>query len=125
MRNVRFAAATVIAWFAVCTAASAATPHTVVPGDTLWSIATANGVSPDEVLLTGTALKLPSGVAGTQAVASGVQPVHVPVASPSPTPSRLTSSEISSIAASNGVPASLASAIGWQESGFNNGVVSS
>jgi soluble lytic murein transglycosylase-like protein len=37
----------------------------------------------------------------------------------------VSSSEVSSIAAANGVPPSLANAIGWQESGLNNDVVSS
>ena len=40
-------------------------------------------------------------------------------------PGRTTSGQIASVAAANGVPPSLASAIGWQESGFNNGAVSS
>jgi soluble lytic murein transglycosylase-like protein len=37
----------------------------------------------------------------------------------------VTSSDIAAVASRNGVPASLASAIAWQESGFNNGMVSS
>jgi soluble lytic murein transglycosylase-like protein len=37
----------------------------------------------------------------------------------------VSSSTIAQIAAAHGVPASLASAIGWQESGFNNDMVSS
>jgi soluble lytic murein transglycosylase-like protein len=37
----------------------------------------------------------------------------------------VTSSEVGQIAASHGVPSSLASAIAWQESGFNNAMVSS
>jgi N-acetylmuramoyl-L-alanine amidase len=205
MRIVRFAASTAIAWLVICAAAAASVPHTVEPGETLWSIAAANGMSPSTVaaangispdthvvlgstiqippaggtpvaaatpsvsvsaaptplgahivqpgetlsgiaaragvsmhelawmngvsteglLLSGTALKLPSGAPGAQAVPSGVTPSHVPVAAPTPTPSQLTSSQIGAIAAANGVPASLASAIGWQESGFNNGMVSS
>jgi N-acetylmuramoyl-L-alanine amidase len=91
----------------------------VLPGETLSGIAASagvsvrelalmNGLTPDGVLVSGTALKLSS----------------VPVASPNPTPARVTSSEIGSVAASNGVPASLAAAIGWQESGFNNATVS-
>jgi len=40
-------------------------------------------------------------------------------------PGRVTSGQIASIAAANGVPPSLASAIAWQESGFNNAAVSS
>ena len=186
MRNVRFAASTLIVWLVLGGAASASTPHTVQAGETLWSIAGANGMSasalaaanglpadahvvlgetiqipapgagaaaapsfpsapsqlgahtvlpgetlsgiaasagvsvgelasmnglsPDGVLVSGTALKLPS----TQAT----------VASPDPTPARVTSTDIASVAASNGVPASLAAAIGWQESGFNNAMVS-
>ncbi|MGX6449470.1 lytic transglycosylase domain-containing protein, partial [Patulibacter sp. S7RM1-6] len=38
---------------------------------------------------------------------------------------RVTASDVGSVAAQNGVPASLARAIAWQESGFNNGAVSS
>jgi soluble lytic murein transglycosylase-like protein len=38
---------------------------------------------------------------------------------------RLDSGTIGQIAAAEGVPPSLASAIAWQESGFNNGLVSS
>ncbi len=37
----------------------------------------------------------------------------------------MSGSEIGSVAASNGVPSSLAQAIGWQESGWNNDQVSS
>jgi soluble lytic murein transglycosylase-like protein len=47
------------------------------------------------------------------------------VASPEPTPSRVSAADIASVASRNGVPASLASAIAWQESGFNNAMVSS
>jgi soluble lytic murein transglycosylase-like protein len=36
----------------------------------------------------------------------------------------VSASEVGSIANANGVPASLAQAIGWQESGFNNDLVS-
>jgi LysM repeat protein len=199
MRNVRFAASTVIAWLVLGGAASASTPHTVESGETLWSIASANGMSasalaaanglpadahvvlggtiqipatgpgtaaapsaatapvplgahtvlpgetlsgiaaragvsvrelasvnglsPDGVLVSGTALNLPSGGSAGQ-VAPAAPPTSVPVASPNPTPVRVTSTEIGSVAASNGVPASLAAAIGWQESGFNNATVS-
>ena len=209
MRTLRFAVSAAIASLACCASASAATPHTVQPGETLWSIATAtgmspstvaaanglspdshvvlgatiqipsgtpasgttaapepvgdesgagpapaplgghtvlpgetlsgiaasagvsvrelawmNGVNPDGVLVAGTALKLPSGAPGAQAAPAPVAPSQVPVASPNPTAGRVTSSDVGSIAASSGVPASLAAAIGWQESGFNNAAVS-
>src|SRR6516164_3056198 len=62
--------------------------------------------------------------------AASTQPVGAvaegsPTDPPYPTPERVTSSEVGSIAAANGVPASLAAAIAWQESGFNNDLVSS
>ena len=109
--------------------------HTVLPGETLSGIAARagvsvrelawmNGVNPDGVLVSGTALKLPSGASGTQAAPPAVTPTYVPPASPNPTPDRVTSTDVGSIAAGNGVPASLAAAIGWQESGFNNAMVS-
>jgi LysM repeat protein len=121
------------------TGASAGAPpmgaYAVRPGDTLTSIASRsgvpmvavanmNGVDPDQPLLIGTVLKLPT---GAQITTSGPAPTNtvVPNAAPYPTAERVSSSTISEIAAANGVPSSLASAIGWQESGFNNDLVSS
>ncbi|HEY7629922.1 MAG TPA: LysM peptidoglycan-binding domain-containing protein [Thermoleophilaceae bacterium] len=110
--------------------------YTVQPGDTLSAIAgrsglpmiavaNMNGVDPAQPLLIGTVLKLPT---GTQIPASSsvesANPV-VPNAAPYPTAERVSSATIGEIAAEHGVPASLASAIGWQESGFNNDLVSS
>jgi LysM repeat protein len=108
--------------------------YTVQPGDTLTAIAGRSGVSvqqlawmngldPDQPLLYGTALKLPTGAPGAGS-ATG-PPQHVAQAAPYPTPARTSSTEISSIAAQHGVSGSLASAVAWQESGFNNGMVSS
>jgi N-acetylmuramoyl-L-alanine amidase len=204
MRNARFAVPFVTAWLLLGGAASASTPHTVAPGETLWSIAAADGLSPSALaaanglspdahvvsgttiqipaagvatatpapaaagpsaappplgahtvlpgetlsgiaaragvsvrelawmngldpngtLVSGTALKLPAGASGGQSAAPAAAPTYVPPTSPSPTPDRVTSTDIGSIAASNGVPPSLAAAIGWQESGFNNAQVS-
>ena len=110
--------------------------YTVRPGETLGGIAAAagvpveqiafmNGLDPKGVLLAGTVLKLPTG-AGTPAAASAPAPAAVVVAAaPNPTPEQVTSAQIAQIAAANGVPASMASAIAWQESGFNNDLVSS
>jgi soluble lytic murein transglycosylase-like protein len=101
-------------------------------------IAWMNGLSVSKPLLAGTPLKLPTGspLANREAVtthaiaipsdgAIAPKPRVIPPAAPYPTPTRTTSAAIGQIAAANGVPASLASAIGWQESGFNNGMVSS
>jgi LysM repeat protein len=109
--------------------------YTVKPGDTLSGIAAGagvpvealaamNGVSPDAHVISGTALKLPAG--SPQASAPQPAPTAIPQGSgPSPTPGRTNATEISQIASQNGVDGSLASAIAWQESGFNNAAVSS
>jgi soluble lytic murein transglycosylase-like protein len=111
--------------------------YTVRPGDTLSALAASsrvpaaqiaqmNGLSPDGPLLAGTVLKLPTGApapAGASAPAPTV--TRVPVASPEPTSGRVSSADIAAVASRNGVPSSLASAIAWQESGFNNAMVSS
>jgi LysM repeat protein len=52
-------------------------------------------------------------------------PASHPQATPQPTAERVSSGDIAEIAAENGVPASLAEAIAWQESGWNNDEVSS
>jgi N-acetylmuramoyl-L-alanine amidase len=109
--------------------------YTVRPGDTLSSIAARsgvpmiavanmNGVDPSSPLLIGTVLKLPTGAQISTSTPAPSNTV-VPNAPPYPTPERVSSSTISEIAAAHGVPASLAEAIGWQESGFNNDLVSS
>jgi soluble lytic murein transglycosylase-like protein len=108
--------------------------YTVEPGDTLTGIAARagvpadavaamNGLAPDAHVIAGTALKLPTGSAPTSAPQP--EPTRIPQSGPQPTPGRTNASEISQIAAQHGVSGSLASAIAWQESGFNNGAVSS
>jgi LysM repeat protein len=110
--------------------------YKVRPGDTLGDLARQTGVSvdamaamngldPSGVLLTGTVLKLPSG-APAPAHASEPAPTQtvVPTANPSPTAQSLGAADIQSIAAAHGVSPSLAAAIAWQESGFNNSMVS-
>jgi LysM repeat protein len=94
-------------------------------GVSLESMAAMNGLDPNGVLLAGTVLKLPSG-APAPAAASTPAPSNtvVPQASPEPTAQRVSAGDIQSIAALHGVSPSLAAAIAWQESGFNNGMVS-
>ena len=84
-----------------------------------------NGLDPDGLLLAGTVLKLPAG-APAPARASEPAPAAtvVPAAAPEPTPTRVGAADIQSVAAADGVSPSLAAAIAWQESGFNNGMVS-
>ena len=135
---------------AVATSASGGS-YVVQPGDTLTAIAARagmtidqlaalNGLDPNAFLLTGTALRL-SGASGSSgpvfvssdtssSSAASAQPVGAaaegsPTDPPYPTPERVTAPQVGSIAAANGVPSSLADAIAWQESGFNNDLVSS
>jgi N-acetylmuramoyl-L-alanine amidase len=111
--------------------------YTVRPGDTLSglaagarvslnAIAAMNGLDPNGILLAGTVIKLPTG-APAPARASQPAPTAtvVPQAAPAPTPTRLGAGDVQSVASQHGVSPSLATAIAWQESGFNNSMVSS
>jgi soluble lytic murein transglycosylase-like protein len=109
--------------------------YTVRWGDTLSGLALTAGVSPSQiaamngldpagVLLAGTVLKLPSGSPTPARSAEPAPTAVVANANPEPTSTRLDAGTVQSIAAEHGVPPSLAAAIGWQESGFNNGMVS-
>jgi len=111
--------------------------YVVRPGDTLTGLAAQsgvpvaqmaymNGLKPTAWLLIGTVIKLPSG-APAPANASAPLPATrvVPKADPIPTPGRLSAGRVGQLAAEHGAPASLAAAIAWQESGFNNAMVSS
>jgi soluble lytic murein transglycosylase-like protein len=111
--------------------------YIVRPGDTLSALAAQsrvpvaqmaymNGLRPTSHLIIGMVLKLPVGAptpAGAAAPAPAVR--VVPDADPVPTPARLGAEQIKALAAQHGAPASLAAAIAWQESGFNNAMVSS
>jgi N-acetylmuramoyl-L-alanine amidase len=110
--------------------------YTVRVGDTLSGLAAQagvsttvmaqmNGLDPDAFLLAGTVIKLPTGAAAPARSDEPAPATVVAKASPDPTPVRLDGGQVSSIAAQHGAPASLAAAIGWQESGFNNSMVSS
>ena len=126
---------------AATTPSSSAPPpagaYQVRPGDTFSSLAAragvraeqvagVNGLSVDQPLLAGTTIKLPPGSPPVQQQASApAQPENVPASGPAAAPGRVTSGQIQSVAGQYGVPGSLAAAIGWQESGFNNAMVSS
>jgi soluble lytic murein transglycosylase-like protein len=110
--------------------------YTVEPGDTMSGIAAASGISVDQLawmngldpsapLLIGTALKLPTGSPVAEAApAPAPAPQVVPETNPQPTPAELTAPEIGQVAAEHGVSPPLAAALAWQESGFQNNVVS-
>ncbi len=96
-----------------------------VAGVPVEQMAAMNGLDPSGVLVEGTVLKLPTGSpAPPQASEPAPEPV-VPAADPVPTDTTLDAGTVSSVASQHGVPGSLAAAIAWQESGFNNSMVSS
>ena len=109
--------------------------YTVRAGDTLGALAAGagvsladmaamNGLDPAGVLVEGTVIKLPSGApAPARATEPAPAPV-VPAADPLPTPATVGAADVQSVAAQYGVSPSLAAAIAWQESGFNNAMVS-
>jgi LysM repeat protein len=109
--------------------------YKVRPGDTLSGLAAAsrvaasqmaymNGLDPEAPLIAGTVIKLPTG-ASINATTPAPARTIVPQASPVATVGRLSALQVGSLAAQQGVPSSLASAIAWQESGFNNAMISS
>jgi LysM repeat protein len=117
---------------------SAGGGYTVQPGDTLSAIAArfgtsvdqlaaANGLDPAGILLAGASISLSGGPVSTSEPvvnsASGSPPASS--GGPNPTAEQVSASDVGSIAAQNGVSPSLAEAIGYQESGFNNDLVSS
>jgi soluble lytic murein transglycosylase-like protein len=68
-------------------------------------------------------IKLPTG-ASIQTTAPAPARTIVPQASPVASAGRLSAVQVGTLAAQQGVPGSLAAAIAWQESGFNNAMVS-
>jgi LysM repeat protein len=115
---------------------SSAGGYQVQPGDTLSAIAarygvsvnalaSLNGLSPSGVLLSGSTLHVGSASASAPATTEMVSTSPAAASGAQPTGQTVSSGEVGSIAAAEGVPPSLAEAIGYQESGFNNGMVSS
>ncbi len=117
---------------------SASGGYIVQPGDTLSAIAARsglsvdqlaadNGLDPNGVLVAGSTIALPGSSVSTASAAG--QPIGTAAegsasGAPYPTPEFVSPSEVGAIASANGVPPSLAEAIGYQESGFNNNEVS-
>jgi LysM repeat protein len=119
--------------------------YVVQPGDTLSAIAAQNGISvadlaaanaidPNGVLVSGTSLSIPgasstsepaSSGAVAQAVINGNQTLAGADNGPYPTAQTLDASTVGQVGAAAGAPSSLTQAVGWQESGFNNDLVSS
>ena len=94
-------------------------------GVSLADMAAMNGLDPHGVLLAGTVVKLPAGAPPPARSSEPAPTTHVvPAAAPEPTATRLSAGDVQSVAAEHGVSPSLAAAIAWQESGFNNGMVS-
>jgi N-acetylmuramoyl-L-alanine amidase len=108
--------------------------YKVRPGDTLSGLAAAarvpaaqmafmNGLNPTAHLVAGTIIKLPTGAAINPTTPAPARTI-VPQAAPMASPGRLSAGQVGTLAAQSGAPSSLASAIAWQESGFNNAMIS-
>jgi soluble lytic murein transglycosylase-like protein len=114
-------------------AAEAQVPHTVLPGETLWSIAqqdgltvdelaAANGLSPDALLVAGETILIPPAapVTGTgQCTWDCASPAH-----PHPTDEYASPEQVGSIAGEYGMSAPLVQSIASNESSFSNAAVS-
>jgi N-acetylmuramoyl-L-alanine amidase len=108
--------------------------YKVRPGDTLSGLAAAarvpaaqmaymNGLNPTSQLVAGTIIKLPTGAAINTSTPAPARTI-VPQAAPMASPGRLSAGQVGTLAAQSGAPSSLAAAIAWQESGFNNAMIS-
>src|SRR5690349_20041076 len=108
--------------------------YKVRPGDTLSGLAAAarvpaaqmaymNGLNPTSQLIAGTIIKLPTGAAINTTTPAPARTI-VPQAAPMASPARLSAGQVGTLAAQSGAPSSLAAAIAWQESGFNNAMIS-
>ena len=100
-------------------------PATGAPTTGAATPATASSGTASSGAATGTTSTTGSASAGT--TGSGAA-TSATAATPGAAPSsgtRVSAADIGSAAAANGVPSSLARAIAWQESGFNNGAISS
>ncbi len=162
IRRTSLAVSLVIGVFVMALPAGAAAevPHVVLPGESLTSVARADGlsiaslaaandISPNAELIVGQILQIPAltpytaakptvavsttATASTTATVSRttVTTTAAPKAAvstsgsgPYPTAQRVSAAEIAEIADADGVPPGLAEGIAWQESGWNNDVVS-
>jgi N-acetylmuramoyl-L-alanine amidase len=151
--RVRLSVVTLLALVLVALPATASANyrHVIQRGETLTSVAAvdglsisalaaANGMSVNSQLVAGQILLIPPRGVTPKTVVAAAQPTTTarPVAATQTTPvpahsrfsapiataERVPGSEIASIADANGVPASFAEAIAWQESGWNNAEVS-
>lgn len=107
------------------------TSHVVQPGETLSGLAaqvgisteelaSANGLDPEAFLIEGTTISIgsaPAGQSAEPAATSGDEPI--------PTQETVSSDTIATIAADHGLDPAFATALAYNESGFNNSLVSS
>jgi N-acetylmuramoyl-L-alanine amidase len=118
--------------------AEAQVPHTVEPGESLWSVAAQNGLGVDQLaaanglpsdapLLIGATLLIPPLSAPQSALSGSGECVWDCASSehPHPTDETVPAAQVASIAAQYGMSSSLVQSIAWNESEFSNAAVSS
>ncbi|MGH2905795.1 MAG: lytic transglycosylase domain-containing protein [Solirubrobacterales bacterium] len=97
----------------------------VQPGESLWSIASANGLSVASLAAANGLSPTAQLIAGTRiAVAGTTTSVNTAGTRPTPTAERVSAQQVGDIAQSYGMSRSFVQAVGWQESGFNNAALS-
>jgi LysM repeat protein len=109
----------------------ASSSHVVQPGETLSGLAAqvgistedlalANGLDPEAWLIEGTTITV-----GSAPPAQSTEPVAVSGDEPIPTQETVSSDTVATIAADHGLDPAFATALAYNESGFNNSLVSS
>jgi soluble lytic murein transglycosylase-like protein len=108
----------------------------VQPGESLSSVAAANGISvaalaganglsPTSFLIAGNSIRIPSASAASYVPAAQTTPVAATGTNPQTTNERVSVTKMGDYAQEFGMSRSLVQAVGWQESGFNNALTSS
>jgi soluble lytic murein transglycosylase-like protein len=111
----------------------------VQPGETLSSVAAANGISISALaaanglsttswLTAGKAISIPGASSAATSTATQAATNYATTTAgnvPVPTAERVTATQVGDVAQSYGMSRTLLQAIGWQESGFNNAALSS
>ena len=93
-------------------------------GVSVTALATANGLSPTSFLIAGSTIRIPSATAPSYVPAAQTSVVSSGT-NPQTTNERVSVTRMGDIAQEYGMSRSLVQAVGWQESGFNNALTSS
>lgn len=94
-------------------------------GISVAALATANGLSPTSYLIAGNTIRIPAASGVSYVPAAQTTPVAASGLNPQTTNERVSVTRMGDLAQEFGMSRSLVQAVGWQESGFNNALMSS